>query len=242
MHFLRGHKSRMEVFDTGHAPDLPLTSAGSDMSYRATRGAQHVPTEFWWCEGRVLLSGLWYGAERYGEPVALPDANGISALHTAGAHAARPPKGGRGVRHKGCGSMPVVRGGGVWRGDQARKAFRHRRRRPRHQIFDTCAAPPSPAVQGCIQGNAEGPSCPGAARKSGSGGKTLHECLQTSTQCHCIRLHTPQQQRRLTSTAHTSDPLPDPLINLNITRICIGQQPRFALPQRHQSEARQQHE
>ena len=27
-------------------------------SYRATHKTQHVPTEFWWCGGRVLLSGL----------------------------------------------------------------------------------------------------------------------------------------------------------------------------------------
>ena len=26
---------------------------------------EHVPTEFWWCRGRVLLSGLWYGARCY---------------------------------------------------------------------------------------------------------------------------------------------------------------------------------
>ena len=29
------------------------------------RWTQRVPTEFWWCRGRVLLSGLWYGADSY---------------------------------------------------------------------------------------------------------------------------------------------------------------------------------
>ena len=28
-----------------------------------THWTQHVPTEFWWCGGRVLLSGLRYGAD-----------------------------------------------------------------------------------------------------------------------------------------------------------------------------------
>ena len=31
----------------------------------ATHWMQHVPTEFWWCGGRVLLSGLWCGAGGY---------------------------------------------------------------------------------------------------------------------------------------------------------------------------------
>ena len=44
-----------------------------------TRPPQHVPTEFWWCGGRVLLSCLGYGA--VSSPLSLPDASAMSAPH-----------------------------------------------------------------------------------------------------------------------------------------------------------------
>ena len=43
---------------------------------------QHIPTEFWWCGGRGLLSGLWHGGGSYREPVSLPDASGMSGMAT----------------------------------------------------------------------------------------------------------------------------------------------------------------
>ena len=62
--------------------DLPLPSASSDMirwsRVLLSRWTQHVPTEFWWCRRRVLLSGLRYGADSCRKPVSLADASGMS--------------------------------------------------------------------------------------------------------------------------------------------------------------------
>ena len=61
--------------------DLPQASAGSDMIRwsRVLLGRTlDTATAFWWCGGRVLLSGPWYGADSYREPVSLPDASGMS--------------------------------------------------------------------------------------------------------------------------------------------------------------------
>ena len=50
--------------------DLPLASASSDVIRWSRVLLSHAldaarSTEFWWCGGRVLLSGLWYGANSY---------------------------------------------------------------------------------------------------------------------------------------------------------------------------------
>ena len=60
---VRGERRPRCTGPTDVPPDMEPAPC---VAHRSLKEAQHVPTEFRWCGGgRVLLSGLWYGADRY---------------------------------------------------------------------------------------------------------------------------------------------------------------------------------